>query len=165
MSDTPQGQELSESELRPISRRDFLSLAATWAAATALGLALTALMKFPMPALFPDTSKLFKIGKPEDYPVGAEKVFEERKVVVKRDSEGLYAISLICTHLGCVVSQQAKGFDCPCHGSKFDALGRVKTGPAPKPLPWLKVSQLSDGRLLVDAMKQVPAGTKYMISH
>ena len=43
-----------------------------------------------------------------------------------------------CTHLGCIPTQVSKGFDqwsCPCHGSRFDALGRVTKGPAPTNLP------------------------------
>lgn len=43
-----------------------------------------------------------------------------------------------CTHLGCIPSEVAGNFDqwrCPCHGSKFDATGRVTKGPAPTNLP------------------------------
>ena len=49
----------------------------------------------------------------------------------------------ICTHLGCVPSGQRPsdnkgeygGWFCPCHGSEYDASGRVRRGPAPKNLP------------------------------
>jgi ubiquinol-cytochrome c reductase iron-sulfur subunit len=43
-----------------------------------------------------------------------------------------------CTHLGCVpIGHQGKfeGWACPCHGSQFDAVGRVRQGPAPINLP------------------------------
>jgi ubiquinol-cytochrome c reductase iron-sulfur subunit len=43
-----------------------------------------------------------------------------------------------CTHLGCVpIGHQGnfEGWACPCHGSQFDALGRVRHGPAPINLP------------------------------
>ena len=43
-----------------------------------------------------------------------------------------------CTHLGCIPTEVSSGFDqwlCPCHGSRFDALGRVTKGPAPTNLP------------------------------
>lgn len=43
-----------------------------------------------------------------------------------------------CTHLGCVpIGHQGnfEGWACPCHGSQFDALGRVRRGPAPINLP------------------------------
>ncbi|XP_053947596.1 cytochrome b-c1 complex subunit Rieske, mitochondrial-like [Anastrepha ludens] len=40
----------------------------------------------------------------------------------------------VCTHLGCVPIANAGdfgGYYCPCHGSHFDASGRVRKGPAP----------------------------------
>jgi ubiquinol-cytochrome c reductase iron-sulfur subunit len=48
----------------------------------------------------------------------------------------------ICTHLGCVPLGQKPtdphgeygGWFCPCHGSQYDASGRVRVGPAPKNL-------------------------------
>ncbi len=43
-----------------------------------------------------------------------------------------------CTHLGCVpIANQGghPGWGCPCHGSMFDAVGRVTRGPAPINLP------------------------------
>jgi ubiquinol-cytochrome c reductase iron-sulfur subunit len=43
-----------------------------------------------------------------------------------------------CTHLGCVpIGHQGnfEGWACPCHGSQFDAVGRVRHGPAPINLP------------------------------
>ena len=43
-----------------------------------------------------------------------------------------------CTHLGCVpIGHQGnfEGWACPCHGSQFDAVGRVRRGPAPINLP------------------------------
>lgn len=40
----------------------------------------------------------------------------------------------ICTHLGCVPISHAGefgGYYCPCHGSHYDASGRIRKGPAP----------------------------------
>jgi glycine/D-amino acid oxidase-like deaminating enzyme/nitrite reductase/ring-hydroxylating ferredoxin subunit len=55
------------------------------------------------------------------------------KVAVYRDPEGvLHEHSAICPHLGCFVAwnDSEKTWDCPCHGSRFDALGNVIQGPA-----------------------------------
>lgn len=39
------------------------------------------------------------------------------------------AISTVCTHQGCETAIQANAFECPCHGSRFDADGRVTRQP------------------------------------
>jgi glycine/D-amino acid oxidase-like deaminating enzyme/nitrite reductase/ring-hydroxylating ferredoxin subunit len=56
-----------------------------------------------------------------------------KKYAVYRDADGaLHAVSAKCTHLGCVVQWNAteKTWDCPCHGSRFNAYGSVVHGPA-----------------------------------
>jgi cytochrome b6-f complex iron-sulfur subunit len=55
-------------------------------------------------------------------------------LVVKTDgSLENYGINSVCTHLGCVVPWNAaeNKFMCPCHGSQYDATGKVVRGPAP----------------------------------
>jgi len=55
------------------------------------------------------------------------------KIAVYRDDKGaIHRRSAVCPHLGCVVSWNAceRTWDCPCHGSKFSAEGRVYNGPA-----------------------------------
>lgn len=62
---------------------------------------------------------------------------------------GKYTVySLICTHLGCVLGVTGDTFACPCHGSKFSAIGTVTHGPATLPLPTYR-SQTQNGSLLV----------------
>jgi glycine/D-amino acid oxidase-like deaminating enzyme/nitrite reductase/ring-hydroxylating ferredoxin subunit len=59
------------------------------------------------------------------------------KVGVYRDEAGgLHAVSLRCTHLGCLTkwNDAERSWDCPCHGSRFDPDGKVLVGPAVKPL-------------------------------
>jgi Rieske Fe-S protein len=79
-------------------------------------------------------------------------------VALFRDAKGIYAVSLVCTHLGCIVKPREAGFDCPCHGSRFAADGSVQKGPAPRPLPWFKVTG-KGGNYVVDEEAMVPKGT------
>ena len=74
------------------------------------------------------------------------------------------AMSAVCTHLGCTVGKLEWGYQCPCHGSRFDTGGRVLRGPAPKPLPWFKIFQGSDGRMVVDKRRGVPKGTFFKLA-
>jgi glycine/D-amino acid oxidase-like deaminating enzyme/nitrite reductase/ring-hydroxylating ferredoxin subunit len=56
-----------------------------------------------------------------------------KMVAVYRDEAGMvYQFNAACPHLGCVVHWNGteKTWDCPCHGSRFDALGHVVNGPA-----------------------------------
>jgi Rieske Fe-S protein len=83
-----------------------------------------------------------------------------RSVAVFRDSDGIYAISRVCTHLGCTLKPVPEGFDCPCHGSRFGLDGTVLKGPAPKALPWQAVTRASGGSVIIDEGTEVAPGTK-----
>ena len=55
------------------------------------------------------------------------------KIAIYKDETGqTYKFSAICPHLGCEVNSNntEKSWDCPCHGSRFSALGKVVNGPA-----------------------------------
>ncbi len=147
-----------------VSRRDFLSLA-SWGAAIASSLALLAgIFRMFKPDVHYEESQKFKIGKPENFPMGTVRKLDDKKVFIFSDDQGLYAVSAICTHLGCIVYTTEWGFQCPCHGSKYDKDGKVIGGPAPTNLSWYEISQSVDGSLVVNASKEVPKGTKYMYS-
>lgn len=66
-----------------------------------------------------------------------------------KDDKWLVLIG-VCTHLGCVPISNAGefgGYYCPCHGSHYDASGRIRKGPAPLNL---EVPEHSfDGNLLI----------------
>jgi glycine/D-amino acid oxidase-like deaminating enzyme/nitrite reductase/ring-hydroxylating ferredoxin subunit len=62
----------------------------------------------------------------------------DEKIAVWRDDHGdLHALSASCTHKGCTVTwnNADRTWDCPCHGSMFEADGTVIHGPAREPLP------------------------------
>ena len=54
----------------------------------------------------------------------------------KDDAGKVTSLSSVCRHMGCVArwNSAEKTWDCPCHGSRFDANGRVVMGPAKVPL-------------------------------
>jgi glycine/D-amino acid oxidase-like deaminating enzyme/nitrite reductase/ring-hydroxylating ferredoxin subunit len=61
-----------------------------------------------------------------------------QKVAVYRDAQGaLHRCSAVCPHLKCIVAWDSTEhtWNCPCHGSRFDAYGRVLNGPANSDLP------------------------------
>jgi len=60
-----------------------------------------------------------------------------KKVAAFKDPGGkVITHSAVCTHLGCIVqwNEAEKTFDCPCHGSRFNADGSLKNGPAARGL-------------------------------
>jgi len=78
-------------------------------------------------------------GSADEVPVGEARVVRSGlgKVGVYRDDRGaVHAVSLRCTHLGCLLhfNDAERSWDCPCHGSRFDVDGDVLAGPAVQPL-------------------------------
>jgi len=70
--------------------------------------------------------------------------------IVVLNGDKLHALSLVCTHLGCLViwSPERRQLVCPCHRAAFDLGGNVLRGPPPRPLRSFEAS-LQDGRVLV----------------
>ncbi|MCC6586551.1 MAG: Rieske 2Fe-2S domain-containing protein [Bryobacterales bacterium] len=126
---------------------------------SALMFGLVGMLRLPKAAVLASPSKKFRVALPETLAAGEPFIPPGRAVAVFRDAEGAYAVSIVCTHLGCVVKPNAEGFECPCHGSRFASNGEVKKGPAPRPLPWLKVS-VGGGLITIDEGVTVPPGTK-----
>lgn len=82
-------------------------------------------------------------------------------LVVARDDGGIYAMSAICTHQQCDMTEDGQvtptGIHCDCHASDFDARGVPVSGPARAPLRHYRVSVAADGALTVHAGEDVPA--------
>lgn len=72
--------------------------------------------------------------------------FEGLPVVVG----GLTALFQRCVHLGCRVPwcETSQGFECPCHGSKYNFAGEYEAGPAPRNLDRFALEE-QEGRLIV----------------
>jgi glycine/D-amino acid oxidase-like deaminating enzyme/nitrite reductase/ring-hydroxylating ferredoxin subunit len=71
----------------------------------------------------------------KEIPAGSGAVLRRgmTKVAAYRDEHGrLHECSAVCPHLGCIVdwNPAEKTWDCPCHGSRFEARGRVINGPS-----------------------------------
>ncbi len=143
----------------PLPRRDFLGLAGLVAAGTAILGSVLGMARLPKPRVLPEAGSLFRIGRPEEFPPGTVRMIPERNVRVVATAGGVAAMSLVCTHLGCIVGESREGFLCPCHGSRFGPAGEVLGGPAPRALRWLAISRAADGGLLVNADREVPPGT------
>lgn len=65
---------------------------------------------------------------------------------------GLMALWQRCVHLGCRVPEceSSQGFECPCHGSKYNYHGEYEDGPAPRNLDRFVVSIDDDGNFVID---------------
>ncbi len=130
-------------------------------------------LKYIFPNALYEDPAAFKAGPPSEYAVSSTTVITDKRVVINRDSDGFYAIRLVCTHLGCTpryfsdvtsdliaqgisglratkANPAVEGFKCPCHGSRFyrDAINFF--GPAPRPMDRLNIEVSRDGRLFVD---------------
>ena len=98
--------------------------------------------------------------QPLDYPEGTVRFNREQRAYVIGGAGGVYALSAVCTHLGCITRylSDENAIACPCHGSRFDLEGNVVHGPAPRPLPWLEVTPDAAGNLVVDTSVVIPHG-------
>lgn len=138
------------------ARRRFLLLLSSGALGVAgLGLA-AATLRFVEPNVLFEGERRFAVGRPEDVPVGTVLVLARQRVYVVREPRGFYALSTVCTHLGCITRYEAarQGFFCPCHGSRYSLEGTVTGGPAPRSLVRLHLS-LEQDQLIVDAARPV----------
>ncbi len=101
-------------------------------------------------------------GNVSDLAVGALLVMSN--VVVARDENGVYGMSGVCTHAGCLLNDGSRtiaaGLVCPCHASTFDGDGNVTRGPARAPLQHFQVTIAADGGITVDGSQPVSAGTR-----
>jgi Rieske Fe-S protein len=93
------------------------------------------------------TQTEFDLGPASAYPLNSRTMIANPPTVLIHDEKGISALSLVCTHLGCTVKEDRQGFECPCHGSHFDADGKPLNGPAKSSLQTLQVQIMDNGHL------------------
>jgi cytochrome b6-f complex iron-sulfur subunit len=64
---------------------------------------------------------------------------------------GVFALYQRCVHLGCRVPwcSPSQGFECPCHGSKYNSVGEYFAGPAPRNLDRFAVELTPGDELII----------------
>lgn len=127
-----------------------------------LGIAAAGTIVFSYEYLSPNVlyepSAIVNAGKVESFAVNSVTMDVNSGIYLVRADEGYFALSMVCTHLGCLTAwnQDLGIIACPCHGSKFKRTGEKIEGPAPKPLPWLRIWTSDDGDLMVDRSSEIP---------
>jgi Rieske Fe-S protein len=182
--DTPRGRFRTRAES---TRRQFLLLMGGLGALGATIFGSIEVLKFMFPAATGDAPQKFKTdftfddltggvtgGKAN---VGATvRSITTDRVTVVLDDAGIYAVFLVCTHLGCtpnytpdVVSgsgvsptvaqdrgvragpeQKPDGWACPCHGSRYFIDSTNFYGPAPRPMDWVDIQVAPDNHFVID---------------
>lgn len=114
--------------------------------------------QFLTPNVLYEPSPVVNMGKPESYALGSVTLDADARIFVVHADQGFFALNAVCTHLGCLTAwkPEINTIACPCHGSKFTREGVKTDGPAPKPLPWLKMSLSDEGELIVDRSEEIP---------
>jgi len=113
--------------------------------------------QFLDPNVLYEPSPVVNEGKPDRYPLDSVTLDVNSGIYIIHSQEGYFSLSAVCTHLGCLTAWKPEIdiIACPCHGSKFTREGVVKNGPAPNPLPWLRMWLSEDGELMVDRANEI----------
>jgi cytochrome b6-f complex iron-sulfur subunit len=158
VSDDPEQER--EPAPQSTKRRDFLTQIGIGACAAATLGSGVVTFDFLKPKVLFEPPTRFRAGSPAEYPEGTVRFNRDQRAYIIGGAGGVYALSAVCTHLGCITRYLAdeNAIACPCHGSRFDLEGNVVHGPAPRPLPWLEVQADPSGSLVVDTSISVAHG-------
>jgi len=110
-----------------------------------------------LPNVLYEPPQQFKIGFPEDFKDDKVTIDFKRShnVWIVREQGKIFALSTICTHLGCTLNwlETDRKFKCPCHGCGFKSSGVNFEGPPPRPLDRYRIYLSNDGQIVVDKTK------------
>ncbi len=138
---------------KKIDRRSFLKKAVIGIASAELGYLVYDALKANEGA--DDEQKLFSIGKSTDFEKNKMYPFTSGKFYLSvLENGGMLAISIKCTHLGCMVRFSNNGFECPCHASAFDKYGEVLSPPATRALDLFPI-EIDKGEIFVNTQKPI----------
>ena len=158
-----------------LNRRKFMEIGIYTITGTIAAVSGVALARFAVGSSFDKTKSIWIELNPEDVQDAAEGFarvvleYEQKDgwlaattrslAYVKQPKEGqVIAISATCSHLGCIVTwdEEQKIFKCPCHNGRYDAQGRVISGPPPRPLKRHR-TKMEDGKIFL-ATETTPYG-------
>ena len=182
--ESPRGKMRARAET---TRRQFLMIMGGLAAAGASLFGGIEVLRFMFPQASSNAPALFKTAFTFDQLTGGVvdgkavtpvNVLSEtdKRVTVVLDDAGIYAVYLVCTHLGCTpnyvtdvttgsgvsptvaeargvrtaTSACPNGWACPCHGSRYFIDSTNFYGPAPRPMDWVNIEVTPDGFFAVD---------------
>lgn len=160
MSQPPESESEKPASESVVTRRDFFN-EITGAVLGIAALGTTAVTyQYLSPNVLFEPAPTFRAGNPDLFPVNSVTYLPDQQVYIVRTTDGFYAVSSVCTHLGCITQWKAEAdqIQCPCHGSKFKSDGTKIEGPAPQPLPHFAITLTADGELLVDKLQAAAAG-------
>jgi len=148
-------------QFRNVSRREFLNY--VWVGSLAIFMAATggAMLAFAMPrfsegefgGMYTVGTVSEKLPAPDSPPVNYPDVkfwlvnIGPTEAAKGGGIQGLMALYKVCVHLGCLYAwvDSTVRFECPCHGSKYQADGTYIEGPAPRDLDRFRVV-ITDGQ-------------------
>lgn len=143
-----------------MDRRSFIKwLAIGWTAFAAVVAGYGSLvLRYMFPNVLFEPRQSFRAGRPDEYDAGkvSERFKDQYATWIVRDTEKIYALSTVCTHLGCTPNwlESENKFKCPCHGSGFYKTGINFEGPAPRPLERFKITLNDEGELVIDKTRK-----------
>ena len=153
----------------PIDRRVLIARLGVGLASAAMGAPILMSARSLVPNALYEPPMKVKVGPPDHFADGPT-FLKDQRVFVFREGKTFHCLSAVCTHLGCTVQLLRKErtqefeFHCPCHGSRYRQDGTNYSGPAPRPLDYLRLELApDDAQLVVDLAKTEDKGWRFTL--